>query len=306
MYALLSVEISQVDAIYQALQPKISVKSQTNFWRGLGRDPEFDPQENELKIFLQSQEAKEFTQKVYMLSPDEKEQLMHKIDRTPGGDDTWQARRNYLAAIIQAGGNIGTCLGSNSAGTFLGEVTLHDDKEGVEFALAHGANTTLKIKSLRSYPLSLAKTYPIALLLLNNGADKPLRYDDQEQFGILQGTLYHSEQDSRLLKLFKDRGFNLCLRDRGNNKRTLLHFLCDCTTHYTSYPQHFYDKFHILLQAGVDREALTDDHQTALAIINSNLRTYPSFTGILLYAKSLLEAPETTKRITNERPLMRY
>lgn len=279
-HALKPMEPSEVDIIYQAIEPKI-----------YGAAPS-------LKKFLRSQEADEFTQKVYPLPPDDKEQLMRKIYNTLGGDPIWAARRNYLAAIIQTGDTIDTDLGSIiEETTFLGDATFRSDKAAVTFALAQGAN--ISIKCLDDYPLCLARNCAIARLLLKKGADVPLKNDPNpnQQFTLLEqplsplGAFVNNGDNLKLLRLFKKAGFDFQVKD-DVGKWTLLHSLCMSATEYQNAGV-FSEICTFLLKAGVDWKARDRDDETALDIINSYLEDDPCH-PILLKAQSLLEKLKNT------------
>ncbi len=252
-----------------------------------------NPTQWDLHTFLQSLKADEFKPKINQLALEQKNRLMQKIFKIPDDVAPWQAQRDFLALIIEEGGDINA---NSSRETFLGKGALYNDLPAVTFALNHKADT--RIKSGSDYPLELTKDLRIAQLLVAHGGLEPIKNSPFHTYKLLS-TCMQPQCSYQLLKLYKDQGLNFNLKDTF--QWTLLHALCAWAPN--TKPFEFFEKFLILYQASaINVQERNNKDETALDSIKQ-IKNQNNVTVKL--ARALLEGLENNPGVWKSKLLSR-
>lgn len=268
-------EPNPVEIIFNEIKQEINAAPQLR----VSDDPE-NPSEWDLLTFLQSYKAEEFKPKINELALEQKNRLMQKILKIPEDRSPWPAQRDFLALIVEEGGNIDA---NSPRETFLGKSALYNDLPAVMFAIKHKADP--RIKSGSDYPLELTRDLRIAQLLVAQGGLEPIKNNPFHTYKLLSNCM-QPRFPYQLLKLYKNNGLNFNLKDTF--QWTLLHTLCSWAPN--TNPFEFFEKFLTLYQASaVNVQERNNKNETALDSIKQ-IRNQDNRTVKL--ARTLLEGLE--------------
>lgn len=241
-----------------------------------------------LSAFWKRDVTKKIFEQIKHLPQNDKNRLMSEISaielRNLDWTDALTILRDYLALTIAAGANPDTPINPWDPSTFLAESIKYSDLPAIEIALKFGATTNHKINSSKLYyPLQLAKTYPIAKILVEHHGLEPYFIKPYYQFDLVKN-ISNPDYASKIFSYYKDKGIDLNAKDRTDNL-TALHMLCYRAKNFM--PGQFSERFSILFNGGgVDLDARNSDNERPIDIITSD-EDQNNLT--ITFAKHLLE-----------------